>query len=157
MAPRGAHLYHNLAGKGYEDTEPGLLILSLVSTSAYPYKTNKLVACVYVCVCVIHLVMYSSLWFHGLQPNRLCCPWDSPGKNTGVGWHFLSRASSWPRDWICVSYAFCIGRWVHYHLCHLDLGPPPWPLKCQGRVRQRSILMGNSRVNQYAFQRYKTW
>ena len=51
MAPRGAHLYHNLAGKGYEDTEPGLLILSVVSTSAYPYKTNKLVAGVYVCVC----------------------------------------------------------------------------------------------------------
>lgn len=29
MAPRGAHLHHNLAGKGYEDTEPGLLILSV--------------------------------------------------------------------------------------------------------------------------------
>ena len=23
------------------------------------------------------------------QPTRLCCPWDSPGKNTGVGCHFL--------------------------------------------------------------------
>ena len=23
------------------------------------------------------------------QPPRLCCPWDSPGKNTGVGCHFL--------------------------------------------------------------------
>ena len=23
------------------------------------------------------------------QPSRLCCPWDSPGKNTGVGCHFL--------------------------------------------------------------------
>ena len=23
------------------------------------------------------------------QPNRLLCPWDSPGKNTGVGCHFL--------------------------------------------------------------------
>ena len=22
------------------------------------------------------------------QPNRLPCPWDSPGKNTGVGCHF---------------------------------------------------------------------
>ena len=22
-------------------------------------------------------------------PNRLLCPWDSPGKNTGVGCHFL--------------------------------------------------------------------
>ena len=24
-----------------------------------------------------------------LQPTRLLCPWDSPGKNTGVGCHFL--------------------------------------------------------------------
>ena len=27
------------------------------------------------------------------QPTRLCCPWDSPGKNTGVGCHFLSMRS----------------------------------------------------------------
>ena len=26
---------------------------------------------------------------HGLQPSRLRRPWDSPGKNTGVGCHFL--------------------------------------------------------------------
>ena len=26
---------------------------------------------------------------HGLQPTRLRRPWDSPGKNTGVGCHFL--------------------------------------------------------------------
>ena len=26
---------------------------------------------------------------HGLQPTRLLCPWSSPGKNTGVGCHFL--------------------------------------------------------------------
>ena len=25
----------------------------------------------------------------GGQPTRLPCPWDSPGKNTGVGCHFL--------------------------------------------------------------------
>ena len=24
---------------------------------------------------------------HGLWPTRLLCSWDSPGKNTGVGWH----------------------------------------------------------------------
>ena len=30
-----------------------------------------------------------SLWSHGLQPTRLLYPWDSPGKNTGVGCHFL--------------------------------------------------------------------
>ena len=47
MVPRGAHLHHNLAGKGYEDTEPWLLSPSLVSTSAYSYKTNELVVYVY--------------------------------------------------------------------------------------------------------------
>ena len=26
---------------------------------------------------------------HGLQPIRLLCPWNFPGKNTGVGCHFL--------------------------------------------------------------------
>ena len=25
----------------------------------------------------------------GLYPTKLLCPWDSPGKNTGVGYHFL--------------------------------------------------------------------
>ena len=25
---------------------------------------------------------------HGQQSTRLLCPWDSPGKNTGVGCHF---------------------------------------------------------------------
>ena len=26
---------------------------------------------------------------HRRQPTRLPCPWDPPGKNTGVGCHFL--------------------------------------------------------------------
>ena len=30
-----------------------------------------------------------SLQLYGLQPARLLCPWDSPGKNTGVGCHAL--------------------------------------------------------------------
>ena len=33
--------------------------------------------------------MSNSLQPHRLQPKRLLCPWDSPGKNTGVGCHFL--------------------------------------------------------------------
>ena len=33
--------------------------------------------------------MSDSLGTHGLQPTRLLCPWNSPGKNTGVGSHFL--------------------------------------------------------------------
>ena len=26
---------------------------------------------------------------HGQEPSRLLCPWDFPGKNTGVGYHLL--------------------------------------------------------------------
>ena len=30
------------------------------------------------------------LWPHGLQPARFLCPWDFPGKNTGVDCHLSS-------------------------------------------------------------------
>ena len=33
--------------------------------------------------------MSDSVQTHWQQPTRLPCPWDSPGKNTGVGCHFL--------------------------------------------------------------------
>ena len=33
--------------------------------------------------------MSDSVWPHTRQPISLCRPWDSPGKNTGVGCHFL--------------------------------------------------------------------
>ena len=34
-------------------------------------------------------VVSDSVWLHRRQPTRLPRPWDSPGKNTGVGCHFL--------------------------------------------------------------------
>ena len=33
--------------------------------------------------------MFNSTRPHGLEPARLLCPWDSPGKNKGVGCHAL--------------------------------------------------------------------
>ena len=45
----------------------------------------------YLC-CVLCLVAQSCLILcrpHGLQPSRLLCPWDSLGKNTGVGCYAL--------------------------------------------------------------------
>ena len=33
--------------------------------------------------------MSDSLRPHGLQPTRLLCPWDFPGKSPGVGGHSL--------------------------------------------------------------------
>ena len=42
------------------------------------------------CVCVCEgSVVSDSLWPQGLKPNRPLRPWDFPGKNTGMGYHFL--------------------------------------------------------------------
>ena len=38
---------------------------------------------------VSHSVVSDSLQPHGLQPTRLLCPWNFPGKNIGVGCHSL--------------------------------------------------------------------
>ena len=41
------------------------------------------------CCCWVASVMSNSVRPHRWQPTRLTSPWDSPGKNTGVGCHFL--------------------------------------------------------------------
>ena len=57
-------------------------------------------------------VVSDSVQPHTQQPTRLCRPWDSPGKNIGVGCHFLfqcmeeksesevAQSSSVLRPWI---------------------------------------------------------
>ena len=45
--------------------------------------------CVCVCVCVSRSVLSNSLQSCALWSTRLLCPWDFPGKNTGVGCHAL--------------------------------------------------------------------
>ena len=41
------------------------------------------------CMCTRSLSHVQLLWPHGRKPTRLLCPWDFPGKNTGVGCQFL--------------------------------------------------------------------
>ena len=74
----------------------------------------------------------SCVWLcpHGLWPARLLCPWDSPGKNTGVGCHALLQGifpTQGPNAGL-----LCCG-WVLYHLrhqalCLLLIGPSAHPL-----------------------------
>ena len=55
--------------------------------------------------CEVVSVGSNSFQPYGLQPARLLCPWDFPGKNTGVGCHaclqgiFLIQGSN-----LCLSY-----------------------------------------------------
>ena len=53
-----------------------------VNVTSFNFQNNP-------CCCQVASVMSDSVRPHGLQPTRLLCPWDSPGKNTGVGCHFL--------------------------------------------------------------------
>ena len=62
-----------------------------------------------------HLTLKS----HRLQPTSLLCSWNFPGKNTGVGCHFLLQGifptqGSKP----CLS---CIGKWILYHCATVNL------------------------------------
>ena len=45
--------------------------------------------CCCCCCCCVASVVSNSVRPHRRQPTRLLCPWDSPGKNTGMGCHFL--------------------------------------------------------------------
>ena len=44
-------------------------------------------------------VVSDSLRPHGMQPARLLCPWDFPGKSTGVGSHFLLQGIFPTQGW----------------------------------------------------------
>ena len=58
----------------------------------------------YCCCCLTARSCLTLLQPHRLQPARLLCPQESPGKNIDVGCHSFSRGSSRLRDWTSVSY-----------------------------------------------------
>ena len=57
---------------------------------------------------------------YGQEATSLLCPWDSAGKNTGVGCHALLQGIFQHRNQTCDSlHVSCIGRRFLYHKCHL--------------------------------------
>ena len=58
-------------------------------------------------------VVPDSLRPHGLWPTRLLCPWDFPGKNTGLGCHFLLQ-NIFPTQGLNPGLLHC--RRILYHL-----------------------------------------
>ena len=69
---------------------------------------------------------------HRWQPTRFLCPWDSPGKNTGVGCHFLlqfiilSNCSFF--FLICINSSFRFFIWVVWlmYTCQFLLSLASW-------------------------------
>ena len=66
--------------------------------------------------CLVTRPCPTLFWPYELQPTRLLYPWDSPGKNTGVGSHSLLQGSSWPRDGIHVSCISCTAGGIFFFL-----------------------------------------
>ena len=65
---------------------------SLICTFPFVYASvnvSVIYQCNCLCVCVSLSFMSDSATSWIILPARLLCPWDSPGKNTGVGCHAL--------------------------------------------------------------------
>ena len=62
-----------------------------------------------------HSVVSDSLRLHGLQSARLLFPWNSAGKNTGVGSHSLLQGIFLTQGWN-LGLLHC--RQILYHLSH---------------------------------------
>ena len=75
----------------------------------------------WLCACS---VTFDSMRPYELQPTRLLCPWDSPGKNTGVGCHALFQGI-FPTQ----GSNPCLLHLLHWQASSLPLVPPgsePW-------------------------------
>ena len=106
--------------------------------SLFPLADRKLAVqwqCIWLydskCMCYARLSCFgvsNSVWPHRLQPARLLCPWDSPGKNTGVNCcallHGIFPVQGSNTSFTCPALK---GRFVF-----LSLAPPGKPSKCIG-------------------------
>ena len=70
---------------------------------------------------------------HGLQPTRLLCPWDFPGKSTGVDCHCLLRLTPLAQSNSALYISCC--SFILFHaslLAVLSLAHyPQWGLHCE--------------------------
>ena len=53
------------------------------------FNCDNIILFVVVIIVLVPKSCPTPLWSHGPELSRLLCPWDSPGKTTSVGCHFL--------------------------------------------------------------------
>ena len=53
-------------------------------------------------------VVSNCLWPYGLQDTKLFCPWNSPGKNTGMHCHALLQGIFPNQGLTCISSISCV-------------------------------------------------
>ena len=64
-----------------------------------------------------HSVVSDSVWPHRRQPTRLPRAWDSPGKNTGVGCHFLLQCMKVKSESHVIVLTILKGRFLFVFEC----------------------------------------
>ena len=86
----------------------------------YSFYSVCLCVCVCECACahmraLSHSVVSDSFWPHGLQSTRSSVLWIFQARI--LEWVAISssRGSSWPKDLICASCVYCIGKQILYH------------------------------------------
>ena len=87
-----------------------------------------------------HSVMSDCLQPHGLQPARPLCPWGAPGKNTGVGCHFLAQR--------IFSILGIEPRFLALQLDSLLAEPPGKPLFRNKKLLETILGTNNSPIEQ---------
>ena len=108
-------------------------------------------------------VMSDSFWPYRWQSIRLLCPWDSPGKNTGIGCHFLlqgfflTQGSNQCLHICCIEGRFFTteppGKLIFVFLCLISLSMNisqvalvvKNPLADSGDVREVDLIPGSGR------------
>ena len=83
------------------------------------YLSPIITMSVCVCVCLLSCFSGESLPTHRLKPTKLLCPWESLGKNTGVGCHALLQGF-FPTQGLNP----CLFHLLHLQVSSLPLGPP---------------------------------
>ena len=71
----------------------------------------------------VQSVVSNSLRLHGLMLARLLYPWDSPGRSTGVGCHFLLQGI-----FLIQELNLHLLHLLHWQADSLPLAPPGKPL-----------------------------
>ena len=92
-------------------------------------------------------VVSNCLQPYRLQPTRLLCPWDSPGKNAGVGCHALLQ-----RIFPTQGLNLCLLRLLHWQVGSLPLAPLKTDMltikkRIQATIISKTIKGHNSLTN----------
>ena len=97
--------------------------------------------CCCCCCCWVASVVSDSVQPHRWRPTRLPRSWDSPGKNTGVGCHFLLQRMHAKSLWSCLT------------LCNpMDSSPPGSSVH---RILQARVL--EWAANSFSIMSLRSW